>query len=199
MLWWDARIKEARLKGRLDSLGVLKAVAYAVGCVTHAKNRIAAASTGNVSILFGSVVSFLDRFWTQFPEGLGKPEIRSLAREAADLMPGEDDEGPFEACEDYLIWGVSYAFSLATRTTYTTEAASEALSAADRAYWAIFSFYPERNQFYRTEEDIRQAEMSSEQCVEEIEFQIEFLAQLEEMRADLLNSATVLALLNNSM
>lgn len=127
MLWWDARIKEARLKSRLESLGLLKAVVYAAGCVTHAKNRIVTTSTGNVSILFGSVLTLLDTFWNHFPEVLGKPAIHSMAREASDLRPGEDDGGPFEAYEDYLIWGVIYAFSLATRTTYSTEAADEAL------------------------------------------------------------------------
>ena len=179
MFYWDTRIAEAHVKNRLKGLGFPKVAVYVVGCVTHAKDVLAGELGDRSTGVFRKVVELLDGFWTQYPRSMQPDLIEWLVLEAADLLPGE--EGVSSGSEDYLVWGTAYGFSLVKRNKYDKDTAVEALAAVDRAYWAVCSLTHE-DRSGLTEVDTRAIEMNSPICKSEIEFQLAYLAALEDIQ-----------------
>lgn len=190
MLWWYARIAEARLEDRLQHLDLFTIKVYVVGCVTHAKDVLAKAMVNNQSGEFARISQVLDKFWLQYPQSLEPPLRDLLATEAAKLLPGE--EGGSSGWEDALAWAAAYAFSIVRRDQYTKEAATEALEALHQAYWSVFTFTHEQSHIYASDEKIRDVEMNSPVCKAEVEFQFAFLAVLEVIQGQPPPYATIL-------
>ena len=190
MLYWDSQTKAANLKRRLRKLSLVKAIAYAVGCATHAKDRIAANSPA-YGTAFPALASLLDSFWDKYPSSLQAHVVRALADEAARLTP-QEGEADLHAGEEQLIWATAYSFSLATRSKYTGDAVNETHASVDQAYQAVFSFNHEQDQSYSSEKEIREVERESPVCQAEMEFQLAFLAAVEAIQGQPPPYATIL-------
>lgn len=178
-IFWDTRMAQAKLKQRLSEMSFPKVAIYAIGCVTHSRDTVLAYRPSPLHTTFQKMSDLLDDFWQDYPNSLDNTATVALYNNASKLLPDEEQAVGYEFAEDILMEGIVYAFSLATKNVYSEEAEMLATGAIDRGYIFVYTFHHELDQIYKTEEAIRAVESSSQHCLDEIAFQLDFLSRIE--------------------
>ncbi len=187
MLWWHARIAEARLQDRLERLDLPAVKVCVAGCVTHARDSLANALANDSSDEFIGISNVLDRFWLEYPSSLQAPVSDLLVAETANLLPAEGGKVDWE---DAIIWATAYALAVNWRDQYTPDAAQEAHEALHQAYWSVFS-YEVQDEAFPLDENAQEVEKNIPACKAEIKFQLAFLATVERIKAQPPDYATL--------
>lgn len=173
---WDEVIKRERLAERLHRLPKSRVVSFAGGCAAHVLERFQEEPELGTAAFVTVIADAFKDFWSGFP--IHAEAARRQVLLLQPLIP-DDDAGD----EDALVPG---RYDLVMATIYACECAEKpdaqkALDTAAHAYQAIYDLELRPNEISRAEPELDAAERDSTACQNEIEFQLSYIAALEQL------------------
>src|ERR1700733_232505 len=93
---WRIRTEAANFRQRLATISRKKLLTYTVGCVTHAKDVLLAATDQYADNEYLCSAELLDTFWNQFPNSLNQAVIDALPGQAEQVVTRELGSQPDE-------------------------------------------------------------------------------------------------------
>lgn len=176
---WYVRTESVGLRQRLANLSQEKLLFYAVGCATHAKDVLLASVEKNSDEYLPSA-HLLDAFWKDYPHSLAGDGLHSLMDRAEQVVTqqlGSEPDQHFLTTPgaEPLLWATLYALSLSRSSNSVTAA----YDAVDKAYFAVFIRFGQPDGRFDASQ-MHVIECRTQECLQEIDFQLHLLKAVEE-------------------